>query len=165
MHTRRPVRVLAAVLLLSLLFAAIPAAAKVGQVYYTVIDGLNVHEKANGKSEVLGVLHRDDPVIHLSTRNGMWRVRAKGGEGFVKPRTQQGDPNLTLEAFEQEGVYKIKGISHAPVRVEADKSSKKIGTFKRGTLVQLKRLSGYWGYVHDKTGNAGWVRLKFLKPA
>ena len=165
MRTRRsyPKAVLSLLVALLLLLASLPAMAKAGQTYYCVVEGLSVYQKASTKSASVGTLGMSDPVIHLGTRKGMWRIRANGGEGYVKPKSNKGDPHLALKPLKKDGVYVVKGVKRLALRAEPVKSSAAQGVVRRYAAVKLKKVDGYWGYVVSQDGSAGWTRLRYLK--
>lgn len=155
---------LSVLVVMVLVLSSLPAMAKVGETYYCAVTGLTVHSKANTRSAALGTLSLSDKVVHVSTKNGMWRIRAKGGEGFVKPKNKKGDRNLVLQPYEKNGVYVVKGTKRLALRESPDKGATVQGVVKRYGAVKLTQLDGYWGYVTSQDGIRGWVRMKFLRP-
>lgn len=158
-----PKTMVSLVVVLLLVLSSMPAMAKKGQTYYCVVEGLTVYQKASTKSASVGTLGMSDPVIHLGTRKGMWRVRARGGEGYVKPKSSKGDFHLASKPLQKDGVYVVKGIKRLALRAEPVKSAAAQGVVRRYTAVKLKKVDGYWGYVVSQDGSAGWARLRYLK--
>ena len=149
---------------LAMVLGAIPAMAKVGQAYYCAVEQLSVHKRANVNSVAVDTLKRGEKVVHLSTKNGLWRVQIASGEGFVKPKTKKGDRNLVEKPYKKDGIYVVKGTKRAILRESPSTAAAALDALKRYTAVKLTKLDGYWGYVTTQNGTKGWIRLKFISP-
>ncbi len=136
-----------------------PAMAKVGQTYASRVNGLRVHRRPSGTSEVIGKLSKGEKVIHRGTSSGWWKVEnASGHVGYVyRTYLKQITPTWKKNAY-----YRIYKTSRATVRKGPRSQAVKLGTIKRGTTVQLVAKQGNWGRVRLSNGNSGWVQLRFL---
>lgn len=161
---RRFRRIAAALFVLVLTLSACisPAFAKVGKTYASRVEGLRIHEKANGGSAQIGRLTRGQKVVHLASSKGWWKIQtADGKKGYVY--------NSYLKPVEptwvKNGYYKVYKITKATLRSGPRSEAAKSGELKRGTIVRLLSKQGNWGKVKASSGKSGWVQLKYLTPS
>ena len=67
------------VLAMSLALAPLGAAAEKGKIYKSTENGVRIREKPQSGSAVIGKLHKNEKVIHLSTKHNWWRIKTSSG--------------------------------------------------------------------------------------
>lgn len=152
-------RILCAVLLAVLLAGtAVPVVAQRGMTYVCMTQGLRIRRAAKSGSVIIGKMNKGQKALHLSSKNGWWRVRVAGGVvGYVWPSylRKAGSSICRKNAF-----YKVK--SAATVRQAPRTVATKVGKLKKGKVVKLIGMQGSWGKVKAGGAKTGWVLLKKL---
>ncbi|MDO4546970.1 MAG: SH3 domain-containing protein [Clostridia bacterium] len=156
------IAVVAALIAIMTMASVTPALAKVGDVYICRVNGLRVHAKANGSSDVIGKLNKGDKVVHKATKNGgWWKIQTVDGDhiGFAYRSYFKPAGNIV----KKNAYYRVYKISKATVRSGPRAISDKVATVKRGTQVQLLGKKNNWAYVKGSNGSKGWIQMKYLK--
>ena len=63
----------------------------------------------------------------------------------------------------KEGEATVEVNSTLTIRKKATSDSDKLGTYKNGAKVKVLKVSGEWGKVEYKTGEYGWINLRYVK--
>ena len=147
------------VLIASLALAPLGAAAEKGKIYRSTDGGVRIREKAQSGSTIIGKLKKGEKVVHLSTKNGWWRIKtAKGLIGYVFPS------NLKYyRTYEVGKLYKASSSKGVKVYKKASASSGVKGKLTRSYTVVLLAKSGSWGLIRVvKNGKVGYLPLTSL---
>ena len=122
-----------------------------------------VYKKPSTKAKGLGTLKSGTQVTVKATSSNGWAcVKYKGKYGFCKlANLQEGSAAAKLEETEtvpqgESGTVTSKTLA---VYKEASKKSKKLGTLKKGQIVNVISTKNGWAYIELK-GNYGYCSAK-----
>ncbi|MBQ3093635.1 MAG: N-acetylmuramoyl-L-alanine amidase, partial [Clostridia bacterium] len=129
-------------------------------------DAMSYQSGAAGKDCPMQMRATYDPATgkfieaggYVNGRNGFfWQIFWSYLEDYAAGKKVVGDPNLTSAS--KLGTYQVAASDGLNVRVSADASSDKIGVLTKGTIVDVKELSGNWGRITMEDGKEGWCSI------
>ena len=124
------------------------------QTYIVNCSGLNMRQSPQMGSYVLKVLPRGTNVTYVDDKSGWWYVSAgKYGYGWVDKKYLA--PTSTGAST---GNYVVTA-GELNVRNYPQLSAKRVGTLRKGTVINISELNGDWGYSSTA---GGWVALRYL---
>ena len=124
------------------------------QSYIVNCNGRNMRQSPQMGSYVLKVLPKGTTVTYLDNKSGWWYVSAgKYGYGWVDKKYLA--PSSTGAST---GNY-VVNAGELNVRNYPKLSAKRVGSLRRGTVINISELNGDWGYSPTA---GGWVALRYL---
>jgi uncharacterized protein YgiM (DUF1202 family) len=145
-----------------------PAYAKVGSVYRVNASGVHLRTAPRGgeghDGNIIASLGKGTKVVHLSTKDGWWRVRTTSGKvgyvyrSFLTAVSSNSNSTTTVSSG---NTYKVKASS-LNVRSGASTSYKMIGRLKKGTAVYVVATNGTWAKIRVKSGKTGYVAVRYI---
>ena len=158
-------KIVTIVLILAMLLLSVSTAfAKVGNIYVVKGAGLHLRTKPRGgesnADNIIASLRKGSKVVHLSSKGNWWKVRTASGEvGWVfNAYLRASDSSLTSSDADR---YHVK-CSCLNVRASATTKSKKIGTLKKGTAVNVIAVKNGWGKIKNSEGKIGYIKMKYV---
>lgn len=123
----------------------------------------------NLKGEVLGSFNQDDVILVYGTVGNWFLTELDGAVGYVRvlhtdaagqivqqPPQQSQPPQATTSIV---GSVTVDGLN---IRSQASSSSSSLGTLKRGNIVSVYSISGFWAKI-SYNGINGYVHKTYLR--
>ena len=123
----------------------------------TVTTDLNIRKEAKADSEDIGDYKKGDKVTITEVKDG-WGKTDKGWVSMKYVSMGTGG-NTTYKV----GKATVNVNSNLNIRKEAKADSDSLGYYVNGDTVNVLEVSGEWGKVEYKTGEYGWINLKYVK--
>ena len=131
----------------------------------TVTGVLNIRKAPNG--EKTGKAYKKGDKVEITKVEGEW---GQTKDGWISLKYVKMDPPAEKEPDEvgkntefKVGKATVVVNSSLTVRKTASTSADKVASLKNGTKVDVKEVSGEWGKIEYKTGEFGWINLRYVK--
>ena len=120
----------------------------------------NVREEASSKSKLLGTVKKGTKYTVLGTSGDWVKIRYNGKEGYVyKTYVKITEPEESIDG--KTGTI-VNCSTQVNVREKATKSSKLLGTAKKGETFTVRGRSGNWIEI-EYNGKTGYVYKTYIK--
>lgn len=128
---------------------------------YVTANVLNVRKGAGTKYYVLGTLKKGTSVNVVGESGDWYKISYKGSTAYVS-KQYISKTKTSASATSKPKTYKVKvtAKSGLNIRKSASLISSKVGVLAYGTIVEISKASGKWGYIPKYKG---WVYLSYTK--
>lgn len=153
--------VCALLIVISMMGATMPAlAAKNGDVLQVNGNLARVRSRPQSGSTVLAKIKKGTKVKYIKSENGWYLIQfPNGNRGYMYKSFLSPVINVKVGKL-----YRSRLKGKLPVHITPSKKSKAMFKIKNTTNVVLLKRKGNWGLVRIvKTGDVGYVNLKYLK--
>ena len=123
----------------------------------TVTTDLNIRKEGNDKAEIVGQYKKGETVTITEVKDG-WGKTDKGWISMKHVSMGTGG-NTTFKV----GKATVNVNSTLNVRKAAKADAEVVSYYNNGDSVEILEVSGEWGKVQYKTGEYGWINLKYVK--
>ena len=131
---------------------------------YVTANVLNVRKGAGTKYNVLGTFKKGTSVSVIGESGDWYKISYKGSTAYVSKQyiSKTKTSTSTASTVSNPKTYKVKvtAKSGLNIRKSASLASAKMGVLAYGTVVEISKIFGKWGYIPKYKG---WVYLSYTK--